>query len=90
MVRGGGSVRLILERQPYHQASEYVYAPLQTFVHVPDVVLSATTGGRRAGAVVLRGARPHLLRLRTRSPIWLSLYPSPPSPVRSREMSDGI
>ncbi|XP_022084804.1 teneurin-3-like isoform X2 [Acanthaster planci] len=43
IVQGGGSIRLILERQPYHQATKYIYVPLQSFVHVQDIPLSATS-----------------------------------------------
>ncbi|XP_038057022.1 teneurin-3-like isoform X1 [Patiria miniata] len=43
MVLGGGSIRLILERQPYHQATKYIYIPLQSFIHVDDITMSATS-----------------------------------------------
>ena len=43
MVRGGGSIRLVLDRQPYHQAFKSIYVPVQQFIHVDDITLSATT-----------------------------------------------
>ena len=43
MVQGGGSIRLILERQPYHQAIKSIYVPRQSFIHVDDITLSATS-----------------------------------------------